>query len=114
MRQVFIAETDAEALSIAELAYHDWYESITELWHKNNDASFDALFAWEESLSSGAALIGSASTVRERIQQLVEDSGINYFAGSFAWGSLTFEQSRDSLTRFISEIIPYIQPSGLE
>lgn len=114
MRQVFIAETDAEALSIAELAYHDWYESITELWHKNNDASFDALFAWEESLSSGAALIGSASTVRERIQQLVEDSGINYFVGSFAWGSLTFEQSRDSLTRFISEIIPYIQPSGLE
>ena len=108
MRQVFLADTDDQALKIAEPAYRDWFQSITELWHRNNDSSFDDFFAWESCLANETILIGSTGTVREKIQQLVEESGINYFVGSFAWGSLSFDQSRESLSRFASEVIPTI------
>ena len=33
MRQIFIADTDAEARTIARTAYRKWYDSITKLWH---------------------------------------------------------------------------------
>ncbi|MBT6675260.1 MAG: LLM class flavin-dependent oxidoreductase [Proteobacteria bacterium] len=108
MRQIFIGSTDEEALRIAELAYRDWYESITELWHKNANSSFDALFGWEACLASETILIGSADTVLGQIQKLVDESDINYLAGAFAWGSLSFEQSKSSLLSFINDVAPNI------
>jgi alkanesulfonate monooxygenase SsuD/methylene tetrahydromethanopterin reductase-like flavin-dependent oxidoreductase (luciferase family) len=113
MRQIFIASTDKEALTVAEHAYRDWYESVTELWHKNDDSSFDAIFGWEECLSSETILIGSVDTVCGKIQDLVNQSQINYLAGSFAWGSLSFEQSKSSLMSFVNDVAPNITPSRL-
>ena len=37
MRQVFVADTDAEALEAARSAHQDWFHSITKLWHANGD-----------------------------------------------------------------------------
>jgi alkanesulfonate monooxygenase SsuD/methylene tetrahydromethanopterin reductase-like flavin-dependent oxidoreductase (luciferase family) len=59
-------------------------------------------------LAGESILVGSVDKVREQIQQLVAECGINYFIGSFAWGSLTPEQSRRSLELFISEIVPNV------
>jgi len=111
MRQIFLAETDQQALDIAEAAYQDWYNSITELWRKNGDASFDDFFSWEACLASETILIGSTETVKDKIQKLVEQSGINYFVGSFGWGSLTFDESRESFERFVSQVMPTIERS---
>ncbi len=54
-------------------------------------------FAWDPCLAGETILIGSVETVRDQIQQLIQVSGINYFVGSFAWGSLSPEHSRASL-----------------
>ena len=54
-----------------------------------------------------AAIAGSAATVRERIAAYAEQSGCNYLVLSFAWGSLTYEQSRRSLELFASEVMPH-------
>ena len=107
-RQLFIAETETEALAIAKPAYEYWYKSITELWHRNSDHAYDDFFRWESCLAGESILVGSVDKVREQIQQLVAECGINYFIGSFAWGSLTPEQSRRSLELFISEIVPNV------
>ncbi len=109
MRQIFIGETDQQALGTAEAAYQDWYQSITELWRKNGDTSFDDFFSWEACLASETILIGSPETVRDKIEKLVEQSGINYFVGSFAWGSLTFEESKESFERFVSQVMPALE-----
>ena len=106
MRQIFVAESDEAAMTIAKPAYADWYTSITKLWHRRSDTSYDGFFDWENCLGGETILIGSVAKVREQIQQLVAESGINYFVGSFAWGSLSPKQSRESLELFISEIIP--------
>jgi len=108
MRQIYIADTDAEALSDAERGYADWYRSITQLWHRHNDNSYDEFFDWNACLGAETILIGSVDKVRDQIRELVELSGINYFVGSFAWGSLTPAQSQRSLDLFINEIMPSI------
>ncbi len=106
MRQIFVADSDEAAMAIAEPAYADWYKSILKLWHRRSDNSYDGFFDWESCLGGETVLIGSVATVREQIEKLVEESGINYFVGSFAWGSLSHEQSMGSLERFIDEIVP--------
>lgn len=114
MRQIFVADTDEAAMAIARPAYEDWYTSITKLWHRRADTSYDNFFAWDGCLAAETILIGSVSKVRDQIQKLVAESGINYFVGSFAWGSLSPDQSRESLERFVSEIIPNVEGIGQE
>jgi alkanesulfonate monooxygenase SsuD/methylene tetrahydromethanopterin reductase-like flavin-dependent oxidoreductase (luciferase family) len=109
MRQVVVADTDAEAMTIARNAYPQFYDSITWLWHRRNDRSVDQLFDWDKGLEGETILVGSPATVREKIQRLVTASGINYFMGSFAWGALTFEQSARSLDLFAREVMPAVQ-----
>ncbi|MGB1885596.1 MAG: LLM class flavin-dependent oxidoreductase [Gammaproteobacteria bacterium] len=109
MRQIFVAESDEAAMEVAKPAYDNWYRSITKLWHSNNDNSYDDFFDWDNCLAAETVLVGSVEKVRAQIQQLVTESAINYFVGSFAWGSLRPEDSMASLDRFIAEIVPAIQ-----
>lgn len=108
MRQIFVAETEAEALKIGKAAYADWYDSILQLWRRKSDTSYDEFFKWEACYESETILVGSVEKVRDQIQQVVSDGGLNYFVGSFAWGSLTPQQSRRSLELFVSDIMPKI------
>lgn len=106
LRQVFVANTDAEALAAARPAHGDWYRSITKLWHEHNDHSVDDLFAWELATQHGTLLFGSPTRVREQIAQLLEVSGCNYLICSFAWGSFPHEQMLRSLRLFVEEVMP--------
>lgn len=106
MRQVLVADSDAEAMAIAAPAYAAFYRSITELWHRHDDHSYDEFFRWENCLAGETVLVGSVATVREQIRRVVATSGIDYFVGSFAWGALTPAQSRRSLALFATEILP--------
>ena len=109
MRQMFIAETDAEALAVAQPAYADWYKSITQLWHRHGDHAYDQFFDWDAGLAGETVLVGSVAKVREQILRLVAETGINYVVGSFAWGSLSPAHSQRSLELFISEIMPAVR-----
>ena len=108
MRQIFVGETDAAAMAVAKPAYADWYHSITKLWHQHDDHSYDDFFQWDKCLEAETVLIGSADTVRRQIQKVVDTSDINYFVGSFAWGSLGHDDCIASLERFIAEVMPAI------
>ncbi len=108
LRQIFIADTDAEAMTIARDAYRTWFNSITWLWHRRQDNSVDKLFDWDLGLAAETVLIGSPAKVREQVTRLVAESGINYVIGAFAWGSLTHAQSRHSLDLFVREVMPAV------
>ncbi|MSR13569.1 MAG: LLM class flavin-dependent oxidoreductase [Gammaproteobacteria bacterium] len=108
MRQIFIADTDEAAMSIARTAYRSWYESITKLWHRHNDHAVDGLFDWDSGIAAETILVGSPSRIREQVARLINESGINYVVSSFAWGSLTHAQSTHSLELFVKEVIPAV------
>ncbi len=109
MRQVCVADSDAEAEAIAAPAYATFYDSITKLWHRYDDPTYDEFFRWENCLEGETVLVGSVATVREKVRRVVADSGVDYFVGSFAWGSLTPAQSRRSLELFVDGVMPAVR-----
>ena len=106
MRQVFVADTDSQALTAARSAHADWYHSITKLWHDHDDHSVDNFFAWEPAVQSKTLILGSPARVREQISELLEVTGCNYVICSFAWGTFSHEQTLRSLRLFTEEVMP--------
>jgi alkanesulfonate monooxygenase SsuD/methylene tetrahydromethanopterin reductase-like flavin-dependent oxidoreductase (luciferase family) len=110
MRQVFVAESDAEAEFAARAAHDNWYRAITQLWHAHQDHSMDARFSWEAALQHETVLFGTAARVREQVERLVEASGCNYILCAFAWGTLTLQQSLTSMQLFADALMPEARP----
>jgi alkanesulfonate monooxygenase SsuD/methylene tetrahydromethanopterin reductase-like flavin-dependent oxidoreductase (luciferase family) len=106
MRQVFVADTDDEALAATRAAHRDWFHSITKLWHEHDDHSVDGFFSWETATQAETILFGSPARVRDQTAQLLEVSGCNYIICSFAWGTFSHEQILRSLRLFIEEVMP--------
>jgi hypothetical protein len=50
--------------------------------------------------------VGSPATVRTQLARYLAAAGSNYFAGTFAFGSLTGEQILRSLDLFAREVMP--------
>ncbi len=113
VRQVFVADTDDEALKAAHAAHGDWYRSITKLWHDHDDDSVDGLFAWETATRHETILFGSPERVRRQASRLLEVADCNYLICSFAWGSFTREQTLRSFQLFAEEVMPALSaPPG--
>ena len=106
VRQVFVADTDAEALVATRTAHGDWYRSLTKLWHDHDDHTPDRLFAWEPSTQHETILFGSPTRVREQMAELLEVSGCTYVICAFAWGTFSHEQTLRSLHLFAEEVMP--------
>ncbi len=106
LRLIVVDDSDAVAETAARAAHQVWYRSITQLWHEHGDHSIDGLFAWETAVEQKSILFGSPARVREDMKGLVAASGCNYVICSFAWGTLSAQQSLRSLGLFADEVMP--------
>jgi alkanesulfonate monooxygenase SsuD/methylene tetrahydromethanopterin reductase-like flavin-dependent oxidoreductase (luciferase family) len=107
VRHFFVADSDQQAEDIAIPAYRVYYNNIVKLWR--DFGTVPTLFTddLQRARAGDAAIVGSPKSVREKIAAYFEESGTNYMVLSFAWGSLTYEQSRHSLDLFASEVLPH-------
>jgi alkanesulfonate monooxygenase SsuD/methylene tetrahydromethanopterin reductase-like flavin-dependent oxidoreductase (luciferase family) len=103
-RHIYIAPTDAEAVEQATPAFLAWSDHISYLSGRFNDRPRDSL-ALEKRMANGTALVGSPDTVRAQIQEMVDETGINYFMGVFYFGDLKLEQVLRSMDLFTSKVI---------
>ena len=108
-RHVYVAETDAEAMTIARPAYTRWYENLTSLWRKFNTVPMRFADSLERAVEIDAAIVGSPATVRAELERHVATSGINYFVGRFVFGDLSHERAMRSLELFGREVMPHFQ-----
>jgi len=110
-RHVVIADTDAEAMTLARRAYARWWEGFIFLWRMRGTKppfttyteDFDAV------LKNGQAIVGSPATVRETIASQAKDAGLNYFLLRFAFGDLTLAESMRSVDLFASLVKPALE-----
>jgi alkanesulfonate monooxygenase SsuD/methylene tetrahydromethanopterin reductase-like flavin-dependent oxidoreductase (luciferase family) len=112
LRQLYVADTDDEALAATRTAHENWYHSMTKLWHDHDDHTPDGIFSWEASTQNETIIFGSPARVREQIAQLLDVTGCNYVIGAFAWGSLSHEQTMRSLRLFTEEVMPAFASSA--
>lgn len=107
--QVFVGENDAEGERIAGAAFDSWYKSMIHLWQANNAMPRQSLpdnFATAQ--RNGIFIAGSAATVRNRLQSILNESGLNRLLIQCNMGQMTHEEALASLRRFGSDVMPHL------
>ena len=108
-RHVVVADSDEEAMRIANRAYPRWRESFRWLFARHGaeprvigiyPETFDGL----QALNNGIA--GSPATVRRFIEEERAASGFNYFAPWLAFGDMTLAETLRSVELFSKEVMP--------
>lgn len=110
MRHLVIADTDAEAMQLAEPAYQAWEASLTKLWRVNkvpgpNIAQFVPP-TLGEAMARGSVVVGSSSTVRDKLAGDIEALGLNYMVTAFYFGDIGHSQAMNSMQTFAADIMP--------
>ena len=106
-RHVLVADTDAEAMTLARPAYLRWYESLTSLWRAFNSVPFRFAESLDKALANDVAIVGSPATVRAEVERHVAATGCNYFVGRFMYGNLAHDAAARSMDLFAREVMPH-------
>ena len=109
-RMLVVADTDAEALRLAERAYPVWNASFNHLFKVYNrmpshprPPQFSAIQA------DGRGFCGSPATVTEVIRKQMAEAGADYFVGQFAFGDLTLTETTRSIELFARDVMPALR-----
>ena len=112
-RHVFVADSDEQAVDIARDAYNLFHRSF--VMRPGRDGSGESRRGdFETAVGWGGIFAGSPDTVRAQVQRFLDESGANYFVGTFAFGNLTTEQVLRSLRLFADEVMPAVTPVALK
>jgi alkanesulfonate monooxygenase SsuD/methylene tetrahydromethanopterin reductase-like flavin-dependent oxidoreductase (luciferase family) len=115
-REIFVADTDAEALRNIEPAHDHLYANQTYLRRYAAAGSSgtagvvapppNRAGALADAIREGSTIAGSPATVRAEIERQVEELGLNYLIGYFMFGTLTLADALRSLDLFTREVKP--------
>jgi alkanesulfonate monooxygenase SsuD/methylene tetrahydromethanopterin reductase-like flavin-dependent oxidoreductase (luciferase family) len=114
MRNIYVGESDREGRERAVEAMGVFYEQFNAMWARHGDTRYAEPPDFARLIEEGLLIAGSADAVRAKLAEMLTASGANHFAGAFAFGSLSYAESRASLTRFAEEVAPALRalPSG--
>ena len=86
---------------------------FVELWRAHGASPVVAQYTddFDETRDKDLLVFGSPATVKAEIERYLEISGTNNFVCRFAYGSLTYPQSRASLDLFAEEVMPKFGPT---
>ncbi len=107
-RHIVVADSEGEAVAAGARAYARWRSSFMYLWDRHGISPINVSYpdSFEAMLDAGLAIAGTAGTVRDSVTRQVEEAGINYFLGRFAFGDLSYEESARSVALFAQEVAP--------
>jgi alkanesulfonate monooxygenase SsuD/methylene tetrahydromethanopterin reductase-like flavin-dependent oxidoreductase (luciferase family) len=109
-RMLVVADTDAEALRLAERAYPMWHDSLTALFRVyGRTPSHARPPQFAGMIADTRGLCGSPQTVTEIIRKQMSEAGADYFVGQFAFGDLTLDETLHSIDLFAREIMPALR-----
>jgi len=106
-RHIVVADTDAEARALADPAYLGWAGAMVHLWNKHNrkiTIYIPQTFAEAEQL--GICVVGSPSTVRDKLLAQCKAADVSYFLARLAFGNLPLAASLKSVELIKREIMP--------
>jgi alkanesulfonate monooxygenase SsuD/methylene tetrahydromethanopterin reductase-like flavin-dependent oxidoreductase (luciferase family) len=109
MRNIYVGESDRDARDRAVAAMGVFYEQFTAVWRRHADSRFAEQQDFGRAIDEGRVIAGSAESVRAQLTGIIRATGCNHFAGAFAFGSLSHDEARSSLTRFAREVAPALR-----
>ena len=109
-RFIVVGETDAEARAAAGRAFPKWYASFWSLWDKRGERPPVPMpDSFEGVQRAGIGVAGSPQTVLATLAEQMGQAGSNYLLCRFAFGDLTFEESRRSVELFAHQVMPALR-----
>ena len=107
-RQIVIADTNAEAMSIANRAFLPFRDSISHLWHKFGVPMPPVLAAdtYEGIAATGHCYAGDPAGARAWVAEHAETAGVNYMSLEFCFGDMTAAEALRSAELFATEVMP--------
>jgi alkanesulfonate monooxygenase SsuD/methylene tetrahydromethanopterin reductase-like flavin-dependent oxidoreductase (luciferase family) len=115
LRQIVVADTEAEARRIAEPANKHHHANITWLMRLHRDSGLVTRLnvplagTYEDARKDGTLIAGTPDMVREEIEKLKHETGINYLISYPFFGQMDFSDAMRSLTLFTREVMPKIR-----
>ena len=110
VRHIYVSSSDEQARTEAKPAFQTWFHNINYLWDKAGYDFLNFIRDFDDLESRDIVIAGSPSTVRERVQRSIDETGVNYFCPIFAWGDLTPDQVMRSMGLFVDEVMPTLRP----
>ena len=110
VRHVVVADTDREALEVAQRGYTKWRESFLKLWIEHNQMPVaHAIFPerFEDAEAQGRALAGTPDKVTSFLKRTVDAAGLNYLLCRFAFGDIAVDESLHSVELFAKHVMPH-------
>ena len=112
VHHVYVADSDDTARSEARSAFQAWFHNINYLWGKAGYDFLNFIRDFDDLEPREIVITGSPSTVREKVQRAVDETGVNYFCPILAWGDLTPDQVMRSMGLFVDEVMPNLRPAS--
>jgi alkanesulfonate monooxygenase SsuD/methylene tetrahydromethanopterin reductase-like flavin-dependent oxidoreductase (luciferase family) len=119
VREVYVAESDAEARRIAKPAHDHLYHNQTYLRREHDGGRFSELGItfrpthragdYDDALREGTTIAGTPENVRAEIARQVDATGANYFIGYFMFGTMTLADALRSFNLFTTEVKPHFE-----
>ena len=114
VQMVFIdvlINTDEAALNVARRGYRGWYASFMKLWLEHGTRPVGVVYPaeFDGEGANGRMIAGSPRSVLDQLQAQVDESGVNYIACRFAFGDLTFAETRRSVDLFAEQVMPRLR-----
>ena len=113
LRQVVVADTEAEARAIAEPAVKHHHANLTYLarLHAYEGSVAQRLniplaATFEDALKEGTVIAGTPESVRAEIERQTAELGINYLLTYPFFGAMRLDQALRSLALFSTEVMP--------
>jgi luciferase family oxidoreductase group 1 len=107
-RKVLVADTDAEAVRLAEPAFKMWHGNLTKLARENAGGPVDAIHeiaSLKKSMDEGVFIVGSPETVRREVEAQIKAMNCNYMGIAFHFGALSMAEVKHSMTLFAQEVM---------
>jgi alkanesulfonate monooxygenase SsuD/methylene tetrahydromethanopterin reductase-like flavin-dependent oxidoreductase (luciferase family) len=112
-RHIVIAPTHTQAYQLAKKGFDAWYKSLQHLWRANGNpmTKYSIPEDFDAAYRGGMVLLGTAQDVAEQLSGEIDKSGVNYILTRFAFGDLSFDESKYSLESFAHEVMPLFSSS---
>ena len=114
LRNIVVADTDADAIRIARPAAKQHLESLNHLRAKHGVTEHTSRLnvpraaTLEGQIEEGTYIVGSPDTVRKAIEKQAAALGLNYLMGYFMFGTMSLSDAQRSLRLFASEVMPAV------
>jgi alkanesulfonate monooxygenase SsuD/methylene tetrahydromethanopterin reductase-like flavin-dependent oxidoreductase (luciferase family) len=109
-RFIVLADSDDEALRLAEQSYNHWNISFNYLFKmKGIIPAHGVRPGYAQALADGRLVAGTAETVTRTLRDQLSGTPYNYLIGQFVFGDMTLTESRYSVQLFVDHVMPALQ-----